>query len=284
MKSGGMAFLFFAAIFAIAIPFGCPAQILKSNNNVSLDQAGSWVPDVAPNSGNVAIWDATVATAANCTNTIAAAVSWGGIQISNPVVSVKILTNNSPTISLGSSGINMSNATVNLWIAPAVTTVSDQNWTITNGLTLMLGEAGQNVTIANNVAIAGSVLFPSSIAVNSGGSLIVPSGASVTSTITNNGVTSIIVNGTVVQTGGAVTVGRSDSNSGSPKATVVIGSSSAGIYDLSGGFLTDGSTTSDGRIDVGTGAGAAGTLNVSGGAVLQLQAISLPTAATARST
>jgi autotransporter-associated beta strand protein len=273
LKSGGMALLFFAVLFSLALPFNCPAQIYKTNNNDALNLGTSWAGVVAPGSGNVAAWDATVATPANCTNVLSGSVSWGGILILNPAAAVKLLTNNNPTISIGSSGINLSNATANLWVAPALTTVADQKWTITNGLTLTLGEAGRNVTIANNVTINGNVLFPNVITINSGRSLNIPSGTTLTSTITNNAVTAITVNGTVNQTGGIVTVGRSDSTSGSPKTTLTIGSSSAGTYNLGGGSLVDGSTTSDGRVDVGTGVSAPGTLNVSGNALLQLQAL-----------
>src|ERR1017187_7454189 len=273
VNCGRWVFLFFAMIFSLTTPFSGESQVYKTNNNDALNLGTSWAGGAAPGSGNVAAWDATVATPANCTNTLSASVNWGGILISNPTVAVKLLTNNSPVISLGSSGINLSNATANLWIAPAVTTVADQNWTVTNGRTLMLGEAGRNVAIANNVTLTGSILFPNTITINSGGSLTVPNSSSLTSTITNNAVTSIVVNGAVNQTGGTITVGRSDSTSGSAKATLSIGSSSAGIYNISGRFLIDGSTTSDGRIDVGTGASAPGTLNVSGSAALQLQAL-----------
>src|ERR1039458_3376436 len=272
-KSGGMVFLFFAVIFSLTTPFSGESQIYKTNNNDALNLGTSWAGGAAPGAGNVAAWDATVATPANCTNTLSASANWGGILISNPVVAVKLLTNNSPVISLGGSGINLSNATANLWIAPAVTTVADQNWTVTNGRTLMLGEAGRNVAIANNVTITGSILFPNTITINSSGSLTVPNSSSVASTITNNAVTSIVVNGAITQTGGTVTIGRSDSTSGSPKATVSIGSTSSGTYNISGGSLIDGSTTSDGRVDVGTGASAPGTVNASGNATLQLQAL-----------
>jgi autotransporter-associated beta strand protein len=249
------------------------AQILKANNNTSLDQGGSWVGGVAPNLTGIAAWDATVTTATNCTNTLAVSVGWGGIVISNPIAPVKILTNNFPTISLGASGIDLSQATEGLWLAPALTTVADQTWTVTNGLMLTVGEAGQNVTVANNVAINGAILFPNAIVVNAGGSLSIPNGTTLHSTITNNAVTSITVNGAVNQTGGAVTVGRSDSTSGSPKATLVIGSSGAGNYNLSGGSVMDGSTTSDGRVDVGTSSGVTGTWNISGSAAVKLQSL-----------
>src|SRR6516225_10811730 len=105
------------------------AQILKANNNTSLDQGASWVPNTAPGPGDLAIWDSTVGTAANSTNTLAAAASWGGIQISNPTASVKILTNglgNSTGFSLGSAGIILTN-TADLWVAPALTATASQN-------------------------------------------------------------------------------------------------------------------------------------------------------------
>jgi len=262
-----------AAAFVAASLWTSKAQILKADNNTSLDQGGSWVGNIAPGSSGIAAWDATVATAANCTNTLGVSVSWGGIIISNPVAPVKILTNNFPTISLGASGIDLSQATEGLWIAPALTTVANQTWTVTNGLTLMLGEAGRTVTIANNVVLNGRVLFPNAIVINSGSTLTFSNGTSLISTITNNGVTSITDSGTVNQSGGTVVVGRSDSTSSSAKATLVIGTSNPGVFNMSGGSFTDGSTTSDGRVDVGTSSGVPGTWNISGSAAAQLQSL-----------
>ena len=80
----------------------------------------------APGAADVATWDSTVATAANCTNTLGGAVSWGGILISNPAVSVKVLTTAS-ILSIGSSGIILTNSTVSLWMATASFYVNQVN-------------------------------------------------------------------------------------------------------------------------------------------------------------
>jgi autotransporter-associated beta strand protein len=263
-------------IVVVMATLAAQAQIQKTNNNTSLEQGGSWVGGVAPSSSQVAIWDATVATAANCTNTLVGALSWGGIQVSNPAVAVKILTNglaNATAISIGSSGITLTNS-ADLWLAPALTATADQSWTVGSGRTLMLGEVGRIITVNSgvNVTINGAVAFPYSI--NVPGTLTIPSGSSLTCNVVN-GVQSINMNspGAVVnQTGGTVTVGRTGGTAGSPSASLTM--TSGTTYNISGGSLIDNSATTGGRLDI-TGGANPGTLNISGTASVQSQAIYL---------
>src|SRR5208283_5185535 len=220
------------------------ANIQKTNNATSLDQGASWVGGIAPGTSDLAVWDSTVSTAANCTNTLAAPVSWGGIQVSNPAVAVKVQTNGLAVgtgISVGSLGITLTNGT-SLWLAPAFTTTADQNWTIANGLTLELGEASRIITVANNVTINGAVAFPYNIKLY--GSLTIPSGSTLTSIFAASteamDVGTASGAGVVNQTGGTVTVlGKSGGSSGSPNASMIIGF--GGTYNISGGSLIDGS-------------------------------------------
>jgi autotransporter-associated beta strand protein len=263
-------------IVVVMAALAAQAQIFKTNNSDALNLGTSWVAGTAPGSGDVATWDATVATAANCTNTLGGAVTWGGILVSNPVVAVKVLTNllaAGTGISVGSAGITLTNS-ANLWLAPALTATADQNWTIGSGRTLTLGEASRIITIAsgNNVTINGAVVFPYEI--NVPGTLTIPSGSSLTCTVVN-GVQSINMSsgaGVVNQTGGTVIVGRTGGTAGSPSASMIIGS--GGTYNISGGSLTDNSATSGGRFDI-PGSTGTGTLNISGTASVQSQAIYL---------
>jgi hypothetical protein len=61
------------------------ANRFKANNNSGLESGASWVGGVAPTAGDNAIWDATVSTSANATNTLGSAAAWNGIVISNPL-------------------------------------------------------------------------------------------------------------------------------------------------------------------------------------------------------
>ncbi|HEX7652806.1 MAG TPA: hypothetical protein VF607_04835, partial [Verrucomicrobiae bacterium] len=87
------------------------ADQIKANNNVSLEQAGSWAGNTPPGGLEWAIWNNGITTAANATNLLGGAATWGGIVISNPVVPVVINGNTTLTLS---NGINLSAATVDL--------------------------------------------------------------------------------------------------------------------------------------------------------------------------
>src|ERR1017187_4389104 len=133
-------------IVVVMAALAAQAQIFKTNNSDALNLGTSWVAGTAPGSGDVATWDATVSTAANCTNTLGGAVSWGGILVSNPAAPVNILTA-STAISLGGSGITVTN-TADLTVSPPVTTTADQAWTVGSGRTLTLGSSSRVITVS----------------------------------------------------------------------------------------------------------------------------------------
>ena len=115
-----------------AIP---PVQINKANNASNLNLGASWVGGVAPGAGNVAVWDSTV-TAANSV-ALGANTSWAGILVTNPGGAVSITTGN--TLTLGSSGIDMSGASANLTISSGLTLgAGNQVWNVASGRTLTL--------------------------------------------------------------------------------------------------------------------------------------------------
>jgi autotransporter-associated beta strand protein len=274
-KSIATAFVGAAGLWALT---GQAADRFKANNTTALDQSASWT-NGAPASSDTAVWDNGVAMA-NTTNSLNAARTWGGIKILDPGAPVKVGTTAGSTLSVGSLGINLAdaNCTQDLWLALPVTASQAQTWSIKPGRTLTVGDAGYNVTIGANASLDGHVVFPNTILVNNGGSLTISSGSLLESTITNNATTSLSVGvsggaGNVNQTGGAVIVGRPDGTSGSPKAGLILGSSGVGTYSITGGSFTDASPSSGGRVDVGTGGGVLGILNLSGNASVQLQSL-----------
>ena len=84
--------------------------IAKTNNTDNLNLGSSWVGGVVPGSADVASWDNTV-TAANAVN-LGADTSWAGLSVANPGGAVTI--NGANTLTLGTSGIDLSSATVDL--------------------------------------------------------------------------------------------------------------------------------------------------------------------------
>jgi autotransporter-associated beta strand protein len=140
-----------ALLLAIIATAPAGADQIKGNNNISLELGGSWVSGVAPGSGDNAIWNSTVTTAANCTNTLGSAVSWLGIVIANP--SAPVVITGDTTLTNGANGVNLSSASVNLTINCGVITLgANQTWTVASNDTLTTGGANslgrvQNATI-----------------------------------------------------------------------------------------------------------------------------------------
>lgn len=258
----------------------------KNDNNDDLTLGTSWVSGNAPDSSTVAVWDNAVSTAANCTNTISSAVSWGGVQILNPAAPVKIQTNGLATgtgITLGSSGIDLSSASADLWLAPALTTAADQNWIVAAGRTLTLGETNRNINIANNVTVGGHLVYNAlTFLVQSGGSLTITNGDLIEPSPRLNGITVVNIGanssgGTVNHNGGTLKIIRSNGTTGSPVASMQIASSSSStaVYTITNGSLQDISAVGISWIVLGAGSGSTGTLNVDGTANLQLNKILL---------
>ena len=59
----GVLVTIFAPVGALAV------NLIKADNNTDLGLAGSWTNNVVPSTTDILIWDSTVATPANCTNT-----------------------------------------------------------------------------------------------------------------------------------------------------------------------------------------------------------------------
>ncbi len=101
------------------------ADTYGNNGGTNLSLNTSWIDEttstspapVAPGSGDIAAWDANDTLGTATTYTLGADTAWQGILIKNPTAAVTIDTalNN---LTLGSSGIDMSSATVNLTLDP----------------------------------------------------------------------------------------------------------------------------------------------------------------------
>jgi len=138
-------------LVVILFAFSADANQTKANNNTALQLGASWVSGTAPGSGDNAIWNSTVSTAADCTNTLDRAVTWNGIVVSNPAAPVSI--GGSAALTLN-NGINLSGATRNLVLnCGTITVASAQTWTVAAGITLTTGSATNagSVNAGNNI-------------------------------------------------------------------------------------------------------------------------------------
>ena len=136
------------AAFVLPIVSADAAVVTKRNNTQNLNKNGSWTTFV-PGSADIALWDSTV-TAAN-TTAIGANLSWLGIQITNPGGLVTINGTSGRTLTLGTSGINMSAATQNLTLNCALMLGGAQVWDVTTGRALASsGVIGGSGTLSKN--------------------------------------------------------------------------------------------------------------------------------------
>ncbi len=128
------------------------ADIVKSNNTTDLNDSNSWVGGVVPTSSDIAVWSNNVTGANNPSP--GANLSFGGLRIVNPGGMVTI--GGGYTLTLGSSGVDMSAATQNLTINSRVSLDADQTWTIAAGRTLQISASSAVFTNTYSLAIAGA--------------------------------------------------------------------------------------------------------------------------------
>ena len=131
------------ALFTLLAAQTTPAaDQTKADNATPLHQGGSWISGAAPFAGDWAVWNGTYSPS-NCTNSIGANVTWGGILLSN-VIGPPIEVAGGLTLSLGGvpsgggvAGIVMSSATVDLTIGTArLNILQNQSWNVASGRTL----------------------------------------------------------------------------------------------------------------------------------------------------
>lgn len=121
-------------LFAVAsLP---AAEISRTNTSTALNLGTSWVGGNVPGAGDIAVWDSTITTGRN--NVIGGNLSFGGIKVTNPTGDQGINASTGSTLTLGASGIDMSNATANFTISAIMDLSASQTWTVASGRTLTL--------------------------------------------------------------------------------------------------------------------------------------------------
>lgn len=116
------------------------AEISKADNTTTLSSTGSWVGGTVPGADDIALWDSTLATNRNAA--IGGDLSWAGIKVTNPGGTLYSINNSTGfSLTLGSSGIDMSTATADLTINAVMNLAASQTWTVGSGRTLTLSGA-----------------------------------------------------------------------------------------------------------------------------------------------
>jgi len=231
------------------IPIQAGAQeITKAGNADALNLGSSWIGGTPPASGNVALWDSTLA--GSNTVSLGADASWQGIRIADPGGLVTLSAGN--TLTLGSSGIDMSAATQNLTINSATTIGATQNWAVATSRTLLRSGATTTFGTGTTTTLSGAGIFEiGGTQVLAGDGAIVIDGVQ----FNNN-----------LQGGTQTRTGTTTLSSGTIRISTSISMFGTGAISLDGGaigsFNTTGRTIGSNAVNIG------GNIQIGGSGVL----------------
>lgn len=147
-----------SALFALPIVVSASGSALaqainKHSAGTDLTVVAAWGAGSGPvpTSTNVATW---VTGSLGGSLTIGSAQSWQGIDIQG--ANAAITTSGAGTLTLGSSGINISSGGVDLNIVNSVTVGTSQNWTVGSGRTFTTSSGGKTLAINNSLTLDGA--------------------------------------------------------------------------------------------------------------------------------
>lgn len=207
-------------------------EILKNDTNATgLLDVNSWVGGAVPGVSDVAVWDSTVATAdQSALPSLGTSTTFAGIRIASPISNVGFSVNNGRALNLGTSGIDMSAATVNLTIGGLgllrPTASSTSSYSVASGRTLTIDAQFQanSGTTTVNFPGAGSVninKLPASTSlklINNGNGTLTMGGSATSSTTELSASATVsggknIINGPTISTSTLGTYGNSSGSS-----------------------------------------------------------------------
>ncbi len=176
----------FALMLAVLtlLPYAVQAiPVMKAATGTDLTDGASW-GGTPPGSGDVATW---VSTSLGAGLTLGSSSSWGGIGVASALSAIGI-TGAGP-LTLGSDGINMAVATVNLTLGTPIELGTTQTWTVNSGRTLaasgIISGTSMGLTKAGlgTLTLTGANTFDGTAAIR-GGTLVADTAS--TATILNS--------------------------------------------------------------------------------------------------
>jgi fibronectin-binding autotransporter adhesin len=223
------------------------ANITKADNATDLDQTGSWVGAVVPTSADIVLWNSTV-TASRAVKA-GSNQSWLGLVYSNPGSAATFnATAGNKKLTLGSSGLDMSGATVDLTLDCDIVLGSNQTWTVASGRTLTISATNSTITNGGSGATSlskdglGTIINNASVSYT--GVTTISGGTFTVATLANGGTNSglgaatnaasnlVFDGGTLRYTGAVKTIDRSFTLT---LAGAAIDGSGSGALTLTGG-------------------------------------------------
>ncbi len=103
-------------------------RITKDPAGTDLNAGASWLGGVVPDSGTVAVWDSSSLGAGL---SLASDKAWYGIAATNAAPDINIA--GAGKLTLGSGGIDLSVAPVNLTVSNAISLAANQTWAVSTG-------------------------------------------------------------------------------------------------------------------------------------------------------
>jgi len=145
---------FAAASVAVSLKPMFAQTLTKANNTTNLTLAGSWVENTVPTTSNVLVFSNTWTTGSVA---MGGNLSVAGLQITNVATgNGRITFTGTQSLTLGSNGIDMSAATGNFRIDPAIVLGANQTWSVASGRILNLVANGVTSPGGYKATVTGS--------------------------------------------------------------------------------------------------------------------------------
>ena len=162
MKNTPQRFSCIPVLFLYVLLSCSPSQateISKANNTSALNTTNSWVGGVVPTTNDIAAWNSTLTAGRSAT--IGTNLSFAGLKVSDVPAGTTntIAATTGASLTLGASGIDMSNAAGDLSISAALNFAADQTWSVAAGRRLMLSSLLNTGAASINAQGPGTIQF-----------------------------------------------------------------------------------------------------------------------------
>jgi autotransporter-associated beta strand protein len=164
-----------AAALLTGLHSAVAGDVNKLDNSTALNLGTSWQGGSAPGASDVGVWSGTFV--ANRITQLGADMSWAGIRVgptsgAGTLMTISGSLPGSNTLTLGSSGIDMTSAGVNLTINTNLVLGASQSWNVTSGRTLAVQTGTVSGSGALELAGSGTIVMSGNANSYSGGTTL----------------------------------------------------------------------------------------------------------------
>jgi autotransporter-associated beta strand protein len=213
-------------------------RITKDPAGTDLNAGASWLGGVVPDSGTVAVWDSSSLGAGL---SLASDKAWYGIAATNAAPDINIA--GAGKLTLGSGGIDLSVAPVNLTVSNAISLAANQTWAVSTGKQvtasgIISGSKGVTFSGGGTVQLNGVNTYTGGTSVDAG-TLVLDALPCLRNslTINSNGLVNVTNSWALGYLSGS-RVDRIDINGGTLRFTGGAGGTSASNITMAAGAIT----------------------------------------------